>query len=85
MAQKSNKPLGKTLEMKICPKYAPKSTYNNAGENSGLQLGNMLSGKFAMVKVPYSRCICGIKCHPYDWKKIYKPTKITFRILPRSK
>jgi hypothetical protein len=37
MAQNSNRALGKTLEMKICPKYAPKSTYKNAGENSGLQ------------------------------------------------
>jgi len=37
MSQNTSKDLGKTMEMKICPKYAPKPTYNNAGENSGLQ------------------------------------------------
>jgi hypothetical protein len=46
---------------------------------------NMLSRKFAMDKVPYSKWIPGSKCYPYDWKKIYNPTKITFKILPLSK
>jgi hypothetical protein len=78
MAQNSNRALGKTLEMKICPKYAPKSTYKNVGENSGLQhlecslekstthIGTCFLGKFAMVRVPYSGWIPSRKCHPYD-------------------
>jgi hypothetical protein len=46
---------------------------------------NMLSGKFAMARMPYSGWIPGSKCHPYNWKKIYNPMKITFKILPLSK
>jgi hypothetical protein len=37
MAQNTSRDLEKTLEMQICPKYAPKSTYKNAGANSELQ------------------------------------------------
>jgi hypothetical protein len=46
---------------------------------------NMLFGKFTMAKMPYSRGNPGSKCHPFNWKKIYNPTKITFNILPLSK
>ena len=35
--------------------------------------------------MPYSGWILGSKCHPYNWKKICNPTKITFKILPLSK
>jgi hypothetical protein len=37
MAQTTNRDMGKYLEMQICPKCTPKSTYNYVGENSGLQ------------------------------------------------
>jgi hypothetical protein len=37
MGQNTSTDLGKTLEMKICPKYASNSSCKDAGENSRLQ------------------------------------------------
>jgi hypothetical protein len=36
MAQNSSKDLGKTMEMKICPKYASEPSNKNAREDSRL-------------------------------------------------
>ena len=100
MAQNTSRDLGKSLEMKICPKYEPNSTTGKMVEcrgkfrapTSGIWPGkidhsyrNMLSGKFTMASMPYFGRILGSKCHPYDWKKTYNPTKITFNIFPLSK
>jgi hypothetical protein len=46
---------------------------------------NMLSGKFTMARMPYSGWIYGNKFHLFNWKKIYNPMKITFKIFPLSK
>jgi hypothetical protein len=46
---------------------------------------NMLSRKFTMARMPYYGWIPGNKFHPFNWKKIYNPTEITFKILPLSK
>jgi hypothetical protein len=45
----------------------------------------MLSGKFTMARMPYSGRILGSKCHPYNWKKIFNPIQITYKIWPLSK
>jgi hypothetical protein len=37
MAQNTSRYLGKTMEIKICPKHASKSTHKNAGANPRLQ------------------------------------------------
>jgi hypothetical protein len=37
MAQNTSKDLGKSIEMKICPKHASKSTHKNASENPRFQ------------------------------------------------
>jgi hypothetical protein len=44
----------------------------------------MISGKFTMDIMPYSGQILGNKCHPYNWKKIFNPIQITYKIWPLS-
>jgi hypothetical protein len=51
----------------------------------GHSFRNMISRKYAMARIPYSGQIPGNNYHPFNWKKLYNPMLITYKISPLSK